>query len=87
MEAEMAGEAEDDSLFGRSLKVQEEALRMHKQTDERLTLTKRKILLNLLKQIKTAPPAFLTNSQNEHTLEELETTIAGLERLVSEPLV
>jgi hypothetical protein len=80
----MAGEAGDVSLFGRSLKVQEEALRMHKQTDERLTLTKRKILLNLLKQINAAPPSFLTSLHNEHTLEELQTTIAGLERLVSE---
>jgi hypothetical protein len=83
----MAAEAEEVSLFGRSLKVQEEALRMHKQTDERLTLTKRKILLNLLKQINAAPPPFLMSSHDDHTLEELQTTIAGLESLVSESSV
>lgn len=73
------------SVFAQSIKVQEEVLKMHKQTDDEMVRVKRGILLRILKKIRENPPSFLTSPQPghlTHTLEELDQTIKDLEHLL-----
>lgn len=73
------------TVFAKSMQAQEEALRLHMQTDADMARVKRQILLKVLKKIRETPPQFLTNpqlGQLEHNLEELDRTIADLERIL-----
>jgi hypothetical protein len=75
---------EGNSLFAQSLRLQEESLRLHKLTDQKLRQTKREILLEILRQIQKKPPTFLTDciEGQENRLRHLNSVIAKMERLV-----
>jgi hypothetical protein len=70
------------SVFASSLRCQEEALRMHRDTDAKLLLSKRKILLQILKRIRADPPPFLSQPGGDYSIEELDKVIADFERLI-----
>lgn len=76
------------SLFARSMKCQEEAIRMHMMTDDQMTATRREIILNVLKQIREDPPAFLTECPtfpgNHRNKEDLIRTITDLEKMTED---
>ena len=71
----------NDSVFARSMAVQEEALKFHQETDSYLQEQKRQILLNILKSIKEDPPSFLVEQAKGHSIQELESYIQRLESI------
>lgn len=70
-----------DSVFAKSMAVQEEALQFHQETDSYLQNQKRLILLNILNSIKENPPSFLVNQVRGHSVQELDTYIQRLEKI------
>lgn len=73
---------ENQSLFAKSMKIHNETMKCHEETDLYLRNTKREMLLRVLRKIKENPPKYLIEDQSGAKMAELDQTIKELENIL-----
>ena len=75
-------EDENESLFAKTMRIHEETMKCHQETDLYFKNTKREILLKVLQKIKENPPQFLIDDQSKFKIAELDQTIEDLAKIL-----
>ncbi|KAK8885134.1 hypothetical protein M9Y10_044263 [Tritrichomonas musculus] len=75
-------EDENESLFAKTMRIHDETMKCHQETDIYLKNTKREILLKVLLKIKENPPKFLTEDSSNSKMSELDQTINELSNIL-----
>ena len=73
---------ENQSLFAKTMRIHNETMKCHQETDIYLKNTKRETILKVLQKIKENPPQFLTDDQSGAKMAELDQTINELTNIL-----
>lgn len=73
---------ENQSLFSKVMRIHEESMKYHEETDFYFQKTKREIILKVLLRIKENPPQFLTEDETGAKMAELDQTINELSNII-----